>query len=211
MSPPSLTSQRLHPGLNLHETDPATHEHAQGVVFGFWVFLMSDAVLFALLFAVYASVGANTADGPAPADVFKLVPAALETLVLLLSSFTFGIASLAMKHARGVRLLQAMLAVTLLLGLGFLGLEAHDFLDMAREHALPQRSGFLSAFFALVPTHFLHVLLGCLWIVVMMVQAQLFGLDGRTKTRLLRLGLFWHFLDIVWVMIFTFVFLRGLL
>jgi cytochrome o ubiquinol oxidase subunit 3 len=82
---------------------------------------------------------------------------------------------------------------------------------MAREHALPQRSGFLSAFFALVPTHFLHVLFGCLWIAVMMVQVQLFGLDGRTKTRLLRLGLFWHFLDIVWVLIFTFVFLRGLL
>lgn len=209
MSGSIASGERRHPGLNLHESD--AHEADDSVMFGFWVFMMSDAVLFALLFAVYASVGANTAGGPGPHDVFKLRPAALETLLLLLSSFTFGMASLAMKHRRGMALLQGMLGVTLLLGLGFLGMEVHDFLEMAGKGAVPQVSAFLSAFHALVPTHFLHVLIGCVWIAVMMVQVQVFGLERITRTRLLRLGLFWHFLDIVWVMIFTLVFLRGLL
>lgn len=209
MSAGSASERRRHPGLNLHESD--AHPSDGEVVFGFWVFMMSDAVLFALLFAVYASLGANTAGGPGPHEVFELRPAAMETLLLLLSSFTFGIASLAMKYQRGMALLQGMLALTLLLGLGFLGLEVHDFVGMADKGALPQVSAFLSAFYALVPTHFLHVSLGCVWIVVMMVQLRMSGLDRITRTRLLRLGLFWHFLDIVWVMIFSFVFLRGLL
>lgn len=209
MSGRSITEKRRHPGLNLQESD--AHPSDSGVMFGFWVFMMSDAVLFALLFAVYATLGTNTAGGPGPHDVFKLVPAALETLLLLLSSFTFGIASLAMKYRRGMALLQGMLGLTLLLGLGFLGMEVHDFVDMSNKGALPQVSAFLSAFYALVPTHFLHVSLGCVWIVVTMVQLRTFGLDQLTRTRLLRLGLFWHFLDIIWVMIFSFVFLRGLL
>ncbi len=209
MSGPIASGERRHPGLNLHAAD--AHESDDSVMFGFWVFMMSDAVLFALLFAVYASVGANTAGGPGPHDVFKLRPAALETLLLLLSSFTFGIASLAMKYRRGMALLQGMLGLTLLLGLCFLGMEVHDFVEMSRQGAVPQVSAFLSAFYVLVPTHFLHVLLGCLWIVVMMVQLRVSGLQRLTRTRLLRLGLFWHFLDIVWVMVFTLVFLRGLL
>lgn len=205
----SITGKRRHPGLNLQESD--AHPSDSGVMFGFWVFMMSDAVLFALLFAVYATLGTNTAGGPGPHAVFKLVPAALETLLLLLSSFTFGIASLAMKYRRGMALLQGMLGLTLLLGLGFLGMEVHDFVDMSNKGALPQVSAFLSAFYALVPTHFLHVSLGCVWIAVTIVQLRTFGLDQLTRTRLLRLGLFWHFLDIIWVMIFSFVFLRGLL
>lgn len=202
-------SGRIHPGINLRAGDqqPTT----EGVMFGFWVFMMSDAVLFALLFAVYASLSGNTAGGPDARQVFKLAPAALETGTLLLSSFTFGLASLAMKYRQSMAWLQGMLAVTLGLGMIFLGLEIHDFMDMARQGALPQVSGFLSAFFALVPTHFLHVAFGCVWIVVMMLQLRVFGLTHTTRTRLLRLGLFWHFLDIVWVMLFSFVFLRGLL
>lgn len=202
-------SERRHAGINLRASDD--HPATEGVMFGFWMFLMSDAVLFALLFAVYASLAANTAGGPTQHEVFKLLPAAAETLVLLLSSFTFGLASLAMKYRQGRAMLQGTLTLTLVLGLGFLGLEVHDFVDMADQGAVPRVSGFLSAFFALVPTHFLHVLFGCVWIVVMMVQLQVFGLTDTIRTRFLRLGLFWHFLDIVWVMIFSFVFLRGLL
>lgn len=200
-----------YPGMNLDHGDPDAHGSAEQVVFGFWVFVMSDAVLFSLLFAVYETMIHGTAGGPTGAELFKLKSAFIETMVLLASSFTFGLASLVMKYQQRILPLQALLGVTLLLGLAFLGLELHDFVTMAAKGAVPQRSGFLSAFYTLVSTHFLHVLTGCLWIIVMNVQLAVFGLTERTKTRLLRLGIFWHFLDIVWVMIFTLVYLQGVL
>lgn len=202
---------RLYPGMHLGETDPDTHKAAEESVFGFWVFLMSDAVLFALLFAVYETLVGKTAGGPGAAQLFHLKPTLIETLVLLTSSFTFGMASLIMKFKRHIRLLQFVLIVTLLLGMTFLGLEISDFEKLTRLGAVPQTSGFLSAFYVLVSTHFLHVLSGCLWIVVMVIQLSAFGLDEAVKTRLLRLGIFWHFLDIVWIFIFTFVYLLGML
>lgn len=203
--------QRLYPGLQLGKTDPDAHEAAEELVFGFWVFLMSDAVLFALLFAVYETMTGSTAGGPGAAQLFHLKPTLIETLVLLTSSFTFGMASLLMKYAQHVRLVQFILLFTMLLGLSFLGLEISDFSKLIHHGAVPQRSGFLSAFYVLVPTHFLHVLSGCIWILVMVIQLSIFGLDDTAKTRLLRLGIFWHFLDIVWIFIFTFVYLLGLL
>ena len=210
MSAGARPQDSRHPGINLGDTDPETHEIAEEIVFGFWVFLMSDLVIFALLFATYAAMLGATAGGPMAADVFDLKSAALETLVLLTSSFTFGMASLSMKYAHRRHWLLTWLGVTLLLGLVFLGLELHDFRVMFGEGAVPGRSGWLSAFFALVPTHGLHVTFGSIWIVVMMVQVLVFGVSGVVKTRILRLGLFWHFLDIVWIGIFSLVYLQGL-
>lgn len=201
----------IHAGLNLGATDPKTHEEAGSAIFGFWVFLMTDAVLFALLFANYGVLLSGTAGGPGPAAEFKLSSAFIETLLLLTSSFNFGMASLAMKHGSQPRLLQVWLLTTLLLGAGFLGMELHDFATMLSDGAAPSRSGFLSAFFALVSTHGLHVFAGCIWIIVMMVQIAVFGTDARVKINVLRLGLFWHFLDIIWVAIFSVVYLQGLI
>jgi cytochrome o ubiquinol oxidase subunit 3 len=207
MNAPSLS----HVGINLGSTDPSAHAAAEEVVFGFWVFLMSDLVLFSLLFATYASMILATAGGPGGSELFDIESAAMETGALLASSFTFGMASLAMKYRRDRGLLLFWLTITLLLGVLFLGLESRDFAKMIHEGAAPGRSGFLSAFFALVSTHGLHVTAGSVWIVVMMVQVLLFGLEREVKTRILRLGLFWHFLDIVWVGIFSVVYLPALI
>jgi cytochrome o ubiquinol oxidase subunit 3 len=202
---------RRHAGLNLGTTDELTDDQAETAMFGFWVFLMSDAVIFALLFATYGVMLAGAAGGPTPAGEFKIGSAFIETLVLLTSSFTFGMASIAMKHHAHRRVLLAWLGTTLALGIVFLGLEVHDFTTMLADGASPTRSGFLSAFFGLVPLHGLHVLMGCLWILVMMVQLQTIGLDARVKINIMRLGLFWHFLDVIWIAIFTVVYLQGLI
>jgi cytochrome o ubiquinol oxidase subunit 3 len=207
-----VTADELrHVGLNLGATDEMTHQQAGSAVFGFWLFLMSDAVLFALLFATYGVMLPGIAGGPTPASEYKIQSAFIETLLLLTSSFTFGMASVAMKHQAPRGQLLGWLAGTLLLGLAFVGMELHDFSTMFGDGASPTRSGFLSSFFALVPTHGLHVLSGSLWIIVMMVQVVVFGLDARVKINILRLGLFWHFLDIVWIVIFSVVYLQGLI
>lgn len=172
---------------------------------------MSDAVIFALLLATYGVMLPARAGGPGPADVYEIGPVFAETLLLLTSSFTFGMASVAMKHAEGLGRLAGWMILTLLLGLAFLGLELRDFAVMAADGAVPARSGFLSAFFALVPLHGLHVLAGCLWLVVMLAQLRVIGRDSRVKINMLRLGLFWHFLDIVWIAIFSVVYLQGLI
>lgn len=200
-----------HPGLNLGETDPEAHDAAGRGVFGFWMFLMSDAVIFALLFATYGVMLPATVGGPTPASEYKIGPTFVETLVLLTSSLTFGMASVALKYDAPRRWVFGWMAVTLALGLLFLGLELHDFSEMFAHGAYPTRSGYLSAFFGLVPLHGLHVLMGCLWILVMMVQLRVFGADERVKINVLRLGLFWHFLDIVWIAIFSTVYLPGLI
>ena len=203
--------EHLYSGLNLGATDPAAHVRAERDLFGFWVFLMSDAVLFALLFATYGVMSPATVGGPTPAGEYKIGPAFIETLILLTSSFTFGMASIAMKYGAGRARLLGWMAATLLLGLAFLGFELHDFTTMFKDGAFPTRSGYLSSFFALVPLHGLHVAFGMLWMLVMMAQVLVFGLDARVKINILRLGLFWHFLDIVWIAIFSVVYLQGLI
>ena len=135
-----------HPGLNLGDTDEPTHIAAGSDVFGFWAFLMSDAVIFALLFATYGVMLPATMGGPTPASEYKMGPALIETLVLLTSSFTYGLGSVAMKHGASRRELLGWLGVTLLLGLLFLGLELHDFATMFGDGAYPTRSGYLSGF-----------------------------------------------------------------
>lgn len=200
-----------HAGLNLGDTDELTHEQAESAVFGFWVFLMSDAVIFALLFATYGAMLPATVGGPTPASEYKILPVFLETLLLLTSSFTFGMASVAMKHGASRWRLLAWMGMTLVLGAAFLGMELHDFATMFDDGAYPTRSGYLSSFFALVPLHGLHVVFGSIWIIVMMVQVITLGLDARVKINILRLGLFWHFLDIVWIAIFSAVYLQGVM
>lgn len=207
-----MSSRELqHVGLNLGETDRFTHERAGSAIFGFWVFLMSDAIIFALLFGTYGLMLPATAGGPGPRELYDFKSISLETALLLTSSLTFGLATVTMKHGVSRLMLLYWLGATLALGLGFIGLEIHDFVDMFAKGAGPDRSGYLSSFFGLVPLHGLHVTVGCLWIAVMMLQVLVFGLDARVKINILRLGLFWHFLDIVWIAIFSVVYLEGLI
>ena len=158
-------SPLLHPGLNLGSTDEYSHDEAEPVIFGFWVFLMADLVLFALLFATYATMSVQgQAGGPSPADVFDLPSAFIETMLLLASSITFGMASLALKYREDGPHLVLWMVLTFILGAGFIGMELHDFQLMAAQGAVPQRSGFLSSFFLLVATHGIHVTAGLVWI-----------------------------------------------
>jgi cytochrome o ubiquinol oxidase subunit 3 len=199
-----------HPGLNLGSTDEYSHDEAEPVIFGFWVFLMADLVLFALLFATYASMSVQgQAGGPTPADVFDLPSAFIETMLLLASSITFGMASLALKYRADGPHLVFWLVLTFLLGAGFIGMELRDFQTMIAQGATPQRSGFLSSFFLLVATHGIHVTAGLVWMLVLLLQLRVQGRTTAVKLRLMRLALFWHMLDIVWVCIFTFVYLFG--
>lgn len=184
---------------------PDTHQQR---AFGFWLYLMSDAIIFALLFATFAVMANNTAGGPAGKDVFNIWNTFAETMLLLFSSITFGFAALATKAEKRAGVL-AWLFVTLLLGLGFISLEIREFTGMVEAGAGPDRSGFLSAFFTLVGTHGLHVSFGLIWILIMSCQVMLKGLTVPVVSRLLRLGLFWHFLDIVWIGIFSVVYLPG--
>jgi len=178
--------------------------------FGFWLYLMSDAVIFALLFATYLIMVGNTAGGPSGKDLFDIQHTAAETLVLLLSSATFGFAAVALSAGDKSKVLM-WLFITFLLGSTFIFLEFIEFSGMIAQDAGPGRSGFLSAFFALVGTHGLHVSIGLLWILVMMGQVVIKGLTAPVASRLMRLGLFWHFLDIIWVVIFSVVYLPGLI
>ncbi|AKC85524.1 cytochrome o ubiquinol oxidase subunit III [Pseudoxanthomonas suwonensis] len=186
------------------------HHPQQGTLLGFWLYLMSDLLIFACLFAVYGVLGRSFAAGPTGADLFDLRLIALNTAMLLLSSITYGFAMLSMqrRHIPGVL---AWLAVTGLFGLAFLGIELYEFSHLIHQGAGPQRSAFLSAFFALVGTHGLHVAFGIVWLVVLMVQVQRYGLHAANQRRLLCLSMFWHFLDVVWIGVFTFVYLMGVL
>ncbi len=177
---------------------------------GFWIYLMSDAIIFALLFATYVVMAPNNADGPTGKTLFDLSRTFGETMLLLFSSITFGFASVAIW--RGKRALAlTWLAVTFVLGAAFVALEIGEFTGMYEQGAGPQRSGFLSAFFALVGTHGLHVSMGLIWIVILSLQVLVKGLTEPVVSRLFRLGLFWHFLDIVWIGIFSIVYLPGVL
>lgn len=199
-----------YPGLNIGHAHPRTHQAAQTMIFGFWVFLMSDAILFAVVFASYVVDVHGTAGGPGPKDLYDLGSVFAETLLLLASSFTFGMASMSLKYSHSRRRLLGWLALTLLLGAAFLGFEVHDFLAMVANGGVPERSGFLSAFWDLVPLHGLHVTAGCIWMLCLFGQMARYGLDTRTKLGIMRLALFWHFLDIVWIVIFSVVYLGGL-
>jgi len=201
----SLTTEPV-----FHLIDEHAHPDGASTMLGFWLYLMSDCLIFAILFATYGVLGGNYAAGPAPKDLFDLKLVALNTTMLLMSSITYGFAMLTMEKSQ-VRATQAWLAITGLFGLAFIGIELTEFAHMIHEGATPQRSAFLSSFFTLVGTHGLHVSFGLVWLVTLMVQVARYGLIEANRRRLMCLSMFWHFLDVVWIGVFTFVYLLGML
>jgi cytochrome o ubiquinol oxidase subunit 3 len=178
------------------------------VAYGFWIFLLSDIVMFSALFAGYAVLVRATAGGPAGAQLFNQVTVAIETGCLLASSYTCGLMSLAIGSRRRLATYLGA-AVTFALGAAFLALEIREFASMIAQGATPQRSAFLSAFFTLVGCHGLHVSVGLIWLVVMMAQVAIKGFGATVQRRLFCFSLFWHALDIIWVGLFTVVYLMG--
>jgi cytochrome o ubiquinol oxidase subunit III len=189
--------------------DTDEHGHAEGsTMLGFWLYLMSDCLIFAVLFATFGVLGRNYAAGPSGADLFDLRLVAINTSLLLLSSITYGFAMLEMNKER-VGATLGWLAITGLFGAAFVAIELYEFSHLIHEGATPQRSAFLSSFYALVGTHGLHVSFGIVWLLTLMVQVRRFGLIADNQRRLMCLSMFWHFLDVVWIGVFTFVYLMG--
>jgi cytochrome o ubiquinol oxidase subunit 3 len=207
---------RLARDLEARERPNAAEEHAAGALamkriivgYGFWIFLISDIIMFSAFFATYAVLVRNTAGGPSGRDLFNLSNVALETACLLLSSFTCGLASIGARLRSGAWYYGAMTA-TFILGAAFLTIEIHEFASMVARGASPMRSAVLSAFFALVGCHGLHVTAGLLWLLTMMAQVYAKGYRPDILRRVLCFGLFWHTLDIIWVALFTVVYLMG--
>jgi cytochrome o ubiquinol oxidase subunit 3 len=190
------------------ELGPASKRIVVG--YGFWIFLLSDIVMFSAIFAAYAVLAHATAGGPAGMQLFNQRSVAIETVCLLVSSYTCGLMSLAIDRSQyGRTYLTAF--ITFVLGAVFLTLELREFAGMIAMGAGPQRSAFLSAFFTLVGCHGLHVTAGLVWLVVMMAQVAIRGFSATVERRLLCFSLFWHALDIVWVWLFTVVYLMGVL
>jgi len=206
----------MHPDGDLTVVPPVFldlkgHHHPEnGTLLGFWIYLMSDCLIFACLFAAYGVLGRNYAGGPSGAELFELPLVAVNTGLLLLSSITYGFGMVSMQSGRKGGVL-AWLAITGLLGAGFIGIELYEFTHLIAEGAGPQRSAFLTSFFSLVGTHGLHVTFGIVWLLVLMTQVTRFGLTPANRRRLFCLSMFWHFLDVVWVGVFTFVYLMGVL
>ena len=196
-----------------HEALPSASEAGPApkrivVAYGFWIFLLSDIVMFSALFAAYAVLVHATAGGPTGAQLFNQASVAIETACLLASSYTCGLMSLAVNSRRRVAT-YFVAVVTFVLGAAFLALEIREFADMIASGATPQRSAFLSAFFTLVGCHGLHVTAGLIWLAVMMAQVAVKGFRATVERRLLCFALFWHALDIIWVGLFTVVYLMG--
>jgi cytochrome o ubiquinol oxidase subunit 3 len=200
------------PGLTAQYYDIDEHDHPEGgsTQLGFWIYLMSDCLIFAMLFAAFGVLGGNYAAGPGPRDLFELPLVAVNTAMLLFSSMTFGFAMIEMQRGR-VNAVKLWLVVTALFGAAFLSIELYEFTHLIADGATPQRSAFLSSFFTLVGTHGLHVTFGLVWLGVLLVQLARHGLVEANQRRLLCLSMFWHFLDVVWVGVFTFVYLMGTL
>jgi cytochrome o ubiquinol oxidase subunit 3 len=191
------------------------HQHIQEEIydktlFGFWVYVMTDCILFGSLFATYAVLHNNIWDGPSAKELFSLPFALTETLILLTSSFTCGMAKLSAQCNQKNHVV-AWFVLTFVLGLAFVAMEASEFTHLVREGNSWQRSAFLSSFFTLVATHGMHISMGLLWMVVLLPKVLIKGLTPNNVRRLACLRLFWHFLDVVWIFIFTIVYLMGAL
>lgn len=178
------------------------------VMFGFWVYLMTDLLMFAVLFAVYAVLNGNAFGGPSGSDLFSLQLAMQSTFILLASSFTCGIGMIAARRGNKNQVL-LWFGITFMLGLAFLGLEFKEFSELIHEGQTWRANAFLSSFFALVGTHGLHITSGLLWMAITLVYVVKRGLTSHMVRKLAMLSLFWHFLDIVWIFIFTIVYLRA--
>ena len=185
------------------------HDHPEGgsTMLGFWMYLMSDCLIFAVLFATFGVLAGATANGPTGRGLFELEFVLGETMLLLASSFTFGLAMLSLQ-ASTLRRATGWLVATFVLGAAFVGMEVYEFAELMHRGAVPQASAYLSAYFTLVGTHGLHVSFGLVWLAVMLHQVHHFGLTPVTRRRMACLSLFWHFLDLVWICVFTFIYLR---
>ncbi|MAA73562.1 MAG: cytochrome o ubiquinol oxidase subunit III [Salinisphaeraceae bacterium] len=201
-----LERDALHESSSFYLTEEQHPEN--GTMLGFWLYLMSDSLIFAVLFATYGVLGGNYAGGPGPKELFDLNLVAVNTALLLASSITYGFAMIEMHHRR-LTPTMIWLAVTGALGLGFLAIELYEFHHLIHIGAGPDRSAFLSSFFTLVGTHGLHVAFGCLWLGVLLVQLKQRGIEPVMIRRVSCLSLFWHFLDVVWIGVFSFVYLIG--
>ena len=191
--------------------DDHEHHDTNGLkVFGFWLYLLSDCILFAMLFAVYVVLSQAYAGGPTGAEIFELNFVLVETALLLASSFTYGLAMLGMNRGDSSAVIK-WLMITFACGAGFIAMEIYEFYHLIVNGQGPDKSAFLSAFFTLVGTHGLHVSAGLLWMLVLMLQVGSRGLTDTNKTRVGLLSLFWHFLDVVWICVFTVVYLMGVL
>ena len=177
---------------------------------GFWIFLITDCILFGTLFATYAVLNGNTAGGPTPSELFELNGVIAETFILLTSSFTSGLAVLSMNKGDRKGLI-GWLAVTALLGAAFIALEVTEFMHLVHEGATISTSAYWSAFFTLVGTHGLHVSVGLVWMVSIMLQLRKHGITPVTRRKVGIVSLYWHFLDVVWIFVFTIVYLMGVM
>jgi cytochrome o ubiquinol oxidase subunit 3 len=193
---------------NNHNEHEEHHDGGANSVFGFWIYILSDCVLFATLFAGYTVLHNNIYGGPSAKELFSMPFVLTETFILLTSSFTYGLAMLA-SHKKNKSQVLLWLFITFLLGLSFIGMEIHEFSTLIEEGNSFSRSAFLSSFFTLVGTHGLHVTSGLIWMVSLMAQVMKHGVITKTQTKLACLSLFWHFLDIVWIFVFTIVYLMG--
>lgn len=207
---------QAHVALNGHATEADEHEHEHDIegdtMFGFWIFMMSDLLLFSILFATYGSMSVHgIASGPAARNIYEIGGVFWQTICLLGSSMTIGLSLIAMKYRQSNKEMMIWLALTFILGLGFLGLEVRDWYIMWVHHgATPMVSGYLSIFYLLTATHFVHVSAGMIWMIVMVFQVMAFGKDDMmVRLRMERLSIFWHLLDVVWIGLFSFVFLYG--
>lgn len=198
------------------QTVNVTHGHAQEEhldvgkknLFGFWLYIMTDCILFAMIFATYIVLHTHVYGGETAKELFSMPFVLKETLILLTSSFTYGVAMLcANKNNKSTTLF--WLLVTFVLGVSFIGMELHEFANLYHEGNGWNRSAFLSSFFTLVGTHGLHVTSGLIWMIVLMTQVVIHGIPPKTHNKLACLSLFWHFLDIVWIFVFTIVYLMG--
>ena len=186
------------------------HPHDSGTMLGFWLYLMSDSLIFGILFAVHAVVGQSYAAGPAPADLFEIDLILVSTFMLLFSSITYGFAVISLQKNNMLGLV-FWLVVTGLFGLAFLGLELAEFSHLWHLGATPMASAFLSSFYVLVGTHGLHVTGGCIWLCVLLAQLAMHGITPENRRRIMCLSLFWHFLDLIWIGVFSFVYLTGVI
>ncbi|MBP0588616.1 cytochrome o ubiquinol oxidase subunit III [Paraburkholderia sp. LEh10] len=207
-----MTSVSTYRARDHHDAHGHDHGHDDGTrtTLGFWIYLMSDCLIFATLFATFGVLVNATAGGPTGKQLFELPYVLGETLLLLASSFTFGMGVLSM-HANQQGNVIRWLAATFVLGAAFIGMEVFEFAELVSDGAGPSTSAFLSGYFTLVGTHGLHVTSGLLWIAVMMHQVGRFGLTPVTRRRIACLSLFWHFLDLVWICVFSLVYLREFL
>lgn len=197
--------------VNLNTAQPLEFQTEQSRmnILGFWVFLGAEIILFSTLFAVYSVYNQHIAGGPGPKDLFEMKGVMIETILLLTSSFTCGLAIYEM-HRENKNGLIGWMMITLLLGAGFVGMEINEFAAYVHEGAAMQTSAFLSSFFVLLGTHGLHVSMGIGWATLILIQIARRGLNAVTARKAFIIGLYWHFLDVVWIFIFTFVYLKGL-